>query len=104
MEAELDQVDGRPIIGPELHLECPIARNQSSMRRPRAAKIFQTMEPPRREIGHQASGGQGVAITADPESHCKSDWFGVQLAPRAPLRGRCVARPRKALLGCCYGG
>jgi len=27
MEAELDQVDGRPIIGPELHLECPIGED-----------------------------------------------------------------------------
>jgi len=26
MEAELDQVDGRPIIGPERRLECLIAR------------------------------------------------------------------------------
>ena len=32
MQAELDQVDGRPIIGPELHLECPIGASERGMK------------------------------------------------------------------------
>jgi len=62
MEAELDQVDGRPIIGPERRLECLIALSEGfeGSRRPMSGQIPSTAQASRVLFGLAALLHEGL--------------------------------------------